>query len=63
MSELNIPHAPYAIFKKPFWQPKVAQLTTNYTFNGSSLGDIPNDLLYLLEAIEKSKYILARMKR
>ncbi len=58
MSELNIQHAPYALSKKPFLKPKVAQLTTNYVFNGSSLGEIPNDLLYLLETIEKSKYIL-----
>jgi hypothetical protein len=58
MSELNIPHAPYAIFKKPFKKPKIAQLTKNYSFNGNSLGDVPNDLLYLLETIEKSKYIL-----
>jgi hypothetical protein len=58
MSELNIPHAPYAIFKKPFRKTKIAQLTTNYTLNGNSLGDIPNDLLYLFETIEKSKYIL-----
>lgn len=58
MSELNIQHAPYAISKKPFWKPKATQLNTNYVFNGSSLGEIPNDLLYLLETIEKSKYIL-----
>lgn len=43
---------------KAFGQPKITQLATTYRFKGNSLGEIPNDLSYLLEAFEKSKYIL-----
>ena len=44
--------------EKTLWKSKITPLTKSYAFKGSDLGDIPNDLLYLLEEIEKSKYIL-----